>query len=217
MDSCCDSDAVRVMATRQDQRRVLVAVLLVNAALFLVELSAGLITRSTALLGDSLDMLGDSLVYGFSLYVLKRSDRARTYAALLKGAIMVGFGLLVLGEAASKLLSAAVPSPATMGIVSLMALAGNGFCFWLLYRHRATDINMRSAWLCSRNDLIANVSVMVAALLVAVTGSGWPDIAVGTAIAALFLWTAVGVLRDARRQLLRLRAAAVTVSDVTAT
>lgn len=212
MDRCCDADAVRTMATRQDQRRVLVAVLLVNAALFLVELSAGWITRSTALLGDSLDMLGDALVYGFSLYVLTRSRRARTYAAMLKGAVMVGFGLLVLGEAASKLLSAAAPDPTTMGVVSLMALVGNGFCFWLLYRHRATDINMRSAWLCSRNDLIANMSVMAAALMVAVTGSRWPDIAVGTAIAGLFLWTAAGVLRDARRQLLSLPTAPVTVS-----
>lgn len=194
------------MATRQDQRRVFVVVLLVNAILFLVELSAGLFTRSTALLGDSLDMLGDSLVYGFSLYVLKRSERARIYAAVLKGAIMVGFGLLVLGEAAAKLFGAAVPNPATMGIVSLVALAGNCFCFWLLYRHRAVDLNMRSAWLCSRNDLVANVSVMIAAGLVALTGSGWPDIAVGTAIAALFLWTAIGVLRDARRELLTLRA-----------
>lgn len=194
------------MATRQDQRRVFVVVLLVNAILFLVELSAGLVTRSTALLGDSLDMLGDSLVYGFSLFALKRSERAHIYAAMLKGAIMVGFGLLVLGEAAAKLFGAAVPNPATMGIVSLMALAGNCFCFWLLYRHRAVDLNMRSAWLCSRNDLVANVSVMVAAGLVALTDSGWPDIAVGTAIATLFLWTAIGVLRDARRELLTLRA-----------
>ena len=196
------------MATRQDQRRVLVGVLLVNATLFVVELSAGLFARSTALLGDSLDMLGDSLVYGFSLYVLKRSDRARIYAAILKGAIMVGFGLLVLAEAAAKLLGDAVPNPATMGIVSFLALLGNCFCFWLLYRHRGTDINMRSAWLCSRNDLVANISVMVAAGLVAMTGSGWPDIAVGAAIATLFLWTAIGVLRNAWRELLNLSALA---------
>jgi cation diffusion facilitator family transporter len=196
------------MATRRDQRRVLVGVLLVNATLFVVELSAGLFARSTALLGDSLDMLGDSLVYGFSLYVLKRSDQARIYAAMLKGAIMVGFGLLVLAEAAAKLLGDGVPDPATMGIVSFLALLGNCFCFWLLYRHRGTDINMRSAWLCSRNDLVANISVMVAAGLVAMTGSRWPDIAVGTAIATLFLWTAIGVLRDARRELLNLSALA---------
>lgn len=193
------------MAMRQDQRRVLVGVLLVNATLFLVELSAGLLARSTALLGDSLDMLGDSLVYGFSLYVLKRSERARIYAATLKGAIMVAFGLLVLGEAAAKAFGGVVPDPMTMGIISLVALAGNLFCFWLLYRHRGTDLNMRSAWLCSRNDLVANVSVIVAAGLVAVTGSGWPDVAVGTAIAALFLLTAIGVLRDARRSLLTSR------------
>ena len=201
MDSCCNADHVRAIAARKDRRRVLVGVLLVNATLFVVELSAGLLARSTALLGDSLDMLGDALVYGFSLYVLERSDRARAYAAILKGAIMVGFGLLVLGEAASKLFGGAAPNPATMGIISLVALAGNLLCFWLLYRHRGADINMRSAWLCSRNDLVANVSVMVTAGVVALTGSRWPDIAVGTAIATLFLWTAVGVLRDARRQL----------------
>ena len=185
------------MATRRDQRRVLVGVLLVNATLFVVELSAGLFARSTALLGDSLDMLGDSLVYGFSLYVLKRSDRARIYAAMLKGAIMVGFGLLVLAEAAAKLLGDAVPNPATMGIVSFLALLGNCFCFWLLYRHRGTDIST-----CGRPGRApATISSPTSRSwsppgLVAMTGSRWPDIAVGAAIATLFLWTAIGVLRN---------------------
>lgn len=201
MDRCCDAEDLGGMAARQEQRRTLVAVLLVNAALFLVELSAGIIARSTALLGDSLDMLGDALVYGFTLYVLQRSARARLRAAVVKGLIMAAFGLFVLGEAAAKSLGSVVPDPATMGLISLVALAGNTFCFWLLYRHRASGLNMRSAWLCSRNDLVANTSVIGAAGLVALTGTAWPDIAVGAAIAGLFLWTALGVLREAYRGL----------------
>lgn len=193
------------MAQRQDQRRVLIIVLLINASLFIVELGAGLSARSTALLGDSLDMLGDSLVYGFSLYVLTRSARSRIYAALVKGAIMTGFASLVFAEAMQKMLNPVLPGAATMGVVSLVALGGNLVCFWLLYRHRTSDLNMRSTWLCSRNDLIANVSVMGAAIAVAMTRSAWPDVAVGITIAVLFVATAFGVIRDAVAELRTLR------------
>lgn len=205
MDGCCHADDLAALALRKEHRRVLVIVLAVNASLFLVELGAGLAAHSTALLGDSLDMLGDALVYGFSLYVLTRSERLRVSAAILKGGIMAAFGLFVLAEATQKMVSLIVPTAHTMTLFGLIALSGNGFCFWLLYRHRADDLNMRSTWLCSRNDLVANVSVLAAAVAVAETGSAWPDVIVGVALATLFLRTAVSVLRDAATELRTLR------------
>ena len=181
------------------------AVLAINAGLFGVEAIAGVLAGSTALLGDSLDMLGDSLVYAFSLYVLDRSAAWKARAAFLKGAIMLTFGAGVLAEVARKMLHPALPAAETMGIVGGLALAGNAVCFWLLYRHRSHDLNMRSTWLCSRNDLLANGAVIAAAGAVGVTGSHWPDVLVGGAIAALFVQTAVTVVRASVFELRRAR------------
>jgi cation diffusion facilitator family transporter len=204
MDDCCRTESFASFALRGEQRRVLAIVLAINALLFFVELAAGLLAHSTALLGDSLDMLGDSLVYGFSLYVLGRSERVRTYAVVLKGVIMAVFGLFVVAEATSKMLLPVIPVAQAMGVIGLAALAGNALCFALLRRHRSDDLNMRSTWLCSRNDLLANTTVLAAAATVAVTGSIWPDVVVGVGIAALFLRTAAGVLRDSAVELRRL-------------
>lgn len=189
------------MTRRGDQRRTLTIVLAVNALLFVVEAAAGYIANSTALLADSLDMLGDSLVYGFSLYVIAGSQRSRARAAVLKGIIMIAFAAPVLAEAAHKMLDPVMPAAGTMGLVALVALTGNAFCFALLSRHRSEGINMRSTWLCSRNDLIANVSVIAAAAIVARTGSTWPDIVVGLSIAALFVRSGMSVLHEAFRDL----------------
>ena len=209
MDHCCNAEELRALARRASQRKVLQAVLAVNAVLFLVELVAGIRAGSTALLGDSLDMLGDAFVYGFSLYVLERSERERTYAAMAKGIIMAAFGLFVVREAVAKMLAPSLPAASIMSGIALLALAGNGFCFWLLYRHRGDDLNMRSTWLCSRNDLFANAAVIVAALLVWLTNTIWADVLVGLAIAALFLRTAIDVLRESALHL-RTIASAVT-------
>ena len=146
-------------------------------------------------------MLGDSLVYGFSLYVLWRSAVWKAKAALLKGAIMAVFGVGVLLEVIYKTLSGIVPSAETMGIIGTLVLLGNGVCFLLLFRHRSDDLNMRSTWLCSRNDIIANLSVLVAAIGVKAFNSSWPDILVGVAIAALFLKSAFTVLRESSFEL----------------
>ena len=194
MRDCCDHHHVELLAARR--RRVLVAVFVINAAMFAGEFGAGLLIGSTALLGDSLDMLGDALVYGFSLYALGRSARWGNGAALLKGIEMAGFGLFVLAHAAIQVSGEAVPLSAAMAGVAVLALAANAVCFGLLYRYRAADLNMRSTWLCSRNDLIANAGVLAAAGAVQVTGAAWPDILVGLAIAALFLVTSFGVLRE---------------------
>jgi cation diffusion facilitator family transporter len=205
MDTCCDEKAAELTTLRGKHRNVLVTVLVINAGLFIVEAAAGLLASSTALLADSLDMLGDSLVYGFSLYVLWGSAAWKAKAALLKGAIMAVFGVGVLLEVIYKTMSGVVPSAATMGIIGTLVLLGNGICFLLLYRHRSDDLNMRSTWLCSRNDIIANVSVLVAAIGVKVFDASWPDILVGAAIAALFLRSAFTVLRESFGELRTLK------------
>jgi cation diffusion facilitator family transporter len=196
MDDCCETKAQELVALHGKHRNVLVTVLVINAVLFVVEATAGLLANSTALLADSLDMLGDSLVYGFSLYVLWRSAAWKAKAALLKGAIMAVFGFGVLMEVVYKTIAGIVPSAETMGIIGALVLLGNGICFLLLFRHRSDDLNMRSTWLCSRNDIIANVSVLAAAFGVTVFDANWPDILVGAAIAALFLKSALTVLRE---------------------
>jgi cation diffusion facilitator family transporter len=196
MDSCCETKTEELNALRSRHKSVLVVVLIINAVLFLVEGIAGLLANSTALLADSLDMLGDSLVYGFSLYVLWRSARWKAAAAVFKGAIMALFGIAVLLEAIYKTIAGVVPAGEVMGIIGLLVLLGNGFCFFLLYRHRSDDLNMRSTWLCSRNDIIANVAVLGAACAVIIFNSHWPDVIVGVSIAALFLKSAFVVLRE---------------------
>jgi Co/Zn/Cd efflux system component len=170
VDQCCG-----IRAFSREQRQALRVVLAINVVMFLVELGAGVLARSIALLADSADMLGDALAYGFSLYAVARGPVWQARAAMLKGTIMAGFG-----------------------IVALMA---NGACLWLLWRRRADDLNLRSAWLCSRNDVLANVGVLVAAGGVAITGSGWADVLVGLAIAMLVAGSALGVLREAGQAL----------------
>jgi cation diffusion facilitator family transporter len=200
MDSCC-AKGEELSALRSQHKDVLTIVLIINAVLCIVEAVAGLLAYSSALLADSLDMLGDSLVYGFSLYVLWRSAEWKAVAAVFKGAIMAIFGVGVLVEAIYKTMADVVPIAETMGIIGLLVLFGNGLCFLLLFRHRSDDLNMRSTWLCSRNDILANVSVLVAAAGVNLLNSGWPDIVVGVAIAALFLKSALNVLRESFSEL----------------
>jgi cation diffusion facilitator family transporter len=207
MDDCCEAKASELAALQTRQRRVLVAVLWINAGMFGVEFAAGLLAQSTALLADSLDMLGDAFVYGFSLFALERSRAWRGRAALAKGLIMAAFGLGVLAEAVMKLRTGVSPTVPLMAATGVLALLANTYCFALLWRHRGDDINLRSTWLCSRNDLIANSAVLAAAALVAWSGSPWPDLAVGLGIAALFLRTAGSVLRESLAELAHARSA----------
>ncbi len=204
-DQCCEAKATELAAVRLRQGSVLAVVLAVNVAMFCVEFGAGLLSRSTALLADSLDMLGDSFVYGFSLLVLHRSLAWRARAALAKGVIMAAFGVGVLLEAGFRLRAGVPPFAPAMVAIGTLALVANAYCFSLLWRHRADDINLRSTWLCSRNDLIANGAVLVAAGLVAWSESLWPDVIVGIAIAILFLRTATFVLRESLAEISRAR------------
>jgi Co/Zn/Cd efflux system component len=180
-----------------DQRRLLLVVLGINAVMFLIECGAGLAVRSTALLADSVDMLGDALVYGASLYVIRRGPAWQARAALLKGSVMAAFGVGVLAEVTGKLTSPVVPPAPVMGALGLLALGANLVCLALLWRRKADDRNMRSAWLCSRNDVLANGGVLLAAAAVGITGAGWPDVVIGLVIAAMFISSATGVIREA--------------------
>jgi Co/Zn/Cd efflux system component len=201
MADCCNEKACEIEALRSRQSSTLKTVLGINAVMFAVELTAGLLASSVSLVADSLDMLGDALVYGFSLYVVARGARMKAISALLKGAIMAAFGLFVLGQAICKIMVPQVPVFEAIGAIGLLALAANGLCLTLLWRHRTDDINMNSVWLCSRNDIVANVSVLFAAFGVWLTGSGWPDVVVGLALAVVFLRSALIVLRGATREL----------------
>lgn len=192
MDGCCE-----IRPVHAQQRRVLRVVLWINLGMFAAELVAGILAHSTALLADSVDMLGDAIVYGFSLYVIDRAPLWQHRAALLKGLIMAAFGIGIAAEVVSKLARDLTPEAGIMWTVALAALVANAYVLALLWRHRADDLNMRSAWRCSRNDVIANGGVLLAALGVGWSGSAWPDILVGLAIAALFATSAAGVIREA--------------------
>ena len=197
MRECCE---VRVDIPER-QRRVLQIVLSINAVMFLVEFVSGVMAHSTALLADSVDMLGDAIVYGFSLYVVSRGAVWQARAALLKGLIMAGFGVGVLAEVSAKLVRGTVPAAEVMGGIGLLALLANAACLLLLWRHRTDDINMRSAWICSLNDVAGNAAVLLASAGVMTVRSAWPDIAVGLLIALMFTVSAVSVLGRARRAL----------------
>jgi Co/Zn/Cd efflux system component len=196
-DACCEESARSAAALAARHRGVLWTVLAVNLALFAVEVAAGFRAGSSALLGDSLDMLGDSLVYAASLYVVGATAQAQARVAVGKGVLMGALAASVFVDAILHIASPVPPSSALIGGVGLLALAGNGACFALLYRHRADNLNFRSTWLCSRNDLVANVAVLAAAGLVAATASPWPDALVGIALAGLWLRTSFRVLGEA--------------------
>lgn len=201
MASCCHDKACALDALRQRQGRTLRTVLVINVLLFLVEFGGGVAAASTSLMADSLDSLGDALVYAASLYVLSRSDQWRAGAALLKGLIMLGFGIAVSWTLIGRIMVPELPQAGMIGGFGLLALASNATCLFLLTRHRSDDVNMESVWLCSRNDIVANLGVLVAGSGVAFTGSMWPDWGIGAAIAALFLRSAGYVISKAWSEL----------------
>jgi Co/Zn/Cd efflux system component len=186
-------------------RRVLWIALGLNAAMFAVEIGAGLAAGSVSLQADAVDFLGDAANYGLSLFVLGMALAWRARAALVKGLAMGGFGLWVIGRALWQAWAGIVPAAAVMGGVGVLALAVNVAVALMLYRYRAGDANLRSAWLCSRNDALGNIAVLAAASGVFATAAGWPDILVAFIMAALALWASVQVVRHARAELQRER------------
>jgi Co/Zn/Cd efflux system component len=191
--SCCNQP---VDTHRGDRgyRRVLFAVLAINAAMFAIEVAAGMAAGSASLQADALDFLGDAGNYAISLFVASMALRYRASAALLKGATMGAFGLWVLAVTGWHVWHGTLPNSFTMGVVSVAALIANLIAFGLLYAYRGGDSNMRSAWICTRNDVFGNLAVLVAALGVFGIGTGWPDIVVALIMAALAMQGAYVVL-----------------------
>lgn len=200
---CCDHDTPKpeTLVNLPRYRKILWIALIINAALFFIEIGAGLQAGSLSLLADAVDFAGDALNYAVSLAVLASALAWRARAAMLKAVSMMGFGLYVLGAAVWALWHGGVPQATTMGAVALLALLANVAVAWMLYAFREGDANMRSVWLCSRNDAIGNLAVFVAALGVFGTGSAWPDLAVASLMAALALHGGWTVMRQARGEL----------------
>lgn len=201
MPCCSDDTCFSSVAATGRYRAVLWIVLAINAVMFLVEIVAGLAAGSAALQADALDFFADAANYGISLFVLGLGIRWRARAALVKGASMGLFGLWVIGSVVWHALHGTVPGWATMGIVGMAALAANAVCLALLYAWREGDANMRSVWICSCNDVVANMAVMAAALGVFGTGTGWPDIIVAAVMAVLAIQGATVIIRQALAEL----------------
>lgn len=193
-DQCCQNKGCELTKLKKQQAKVLWVVLLINGVMFIIEFGAGLQGDSLSLTGDSLDMLGDALVYGSSLYVINKGTKAQAGLAFLKGIIMFFFAIGIFGRASYQFLTGTTPEVTLMGTIGLMALLANLCCLLLLTRHREDNLNMSSVWLCSRNDIIANTSVLVAAGLITLTHSSLPDLAVGLLLTFVFAQSAGKVL-----------------------
>jgi Co/Zn/Cd efflux system component len=200
MSGCACEGGCGLDARGARQRTTLRAVLAINAVMFLVIAGAALYGGSTALLADSLDNLGDAFTYGLSLYAVARGARVKARVAMVKGVLILLAALVVVAQVAVRLIQPSVPVFEVMGVFSLLGLAANSVCLYLLWRHRDEDVNMNSVWECSRNDIASNLAVFVAAGAVWLTGSGWPDIVVALALALLLTRSALGVIGRARAE-----------------
>ena len=196
MAGCCGHD-VKFEGVSDEYKRRLWIVIALNATMFVVEMSAGHLAQSQALQADALDFAGDALTYGISLAVIGASIRARTNAALFKGFSLLLMGLWVFGSTLYRVFYAGVPTAGIMGAVGFLALLTNLASVSLLVRYKDGDANVRSVWLCSRNDAIGNVAVLFAALGVWGTATGWPDLIVATIMAVLFLSSAFQIVGQA--------------------
>jgi Co/Zn/Cd efflux system component len=199
MSNCCAPPSAKVPHGRY--RRVLWVALAINAVMFAAELASGLYAHSTSLLADAVDFFGDTANYALSLFVIGLAPVWGSRAALVKAAAMAGFGIFVLVRVALQFGSSVVPDAPTMGVVGTLALCANLACAALLYAFREGDANMRSVWLCTRNDAIGNVAVLLAALGTWGMAAGWPDLLVATGMAILALRAAWSVVGHARAEL----------------
>ena len=197
MAGCC-GDKVQFDGMSASYKRRLWLVIAINASMFAVEMAAGQAAQSQALKADALDFLGDALTYGLSLAVIGMAVRVRATAALVKGLSLLAMGGWVFGTTLYHVVYLGVPQAGIMGGIGFLALAANVASVLLLVSYKDGDSNVRSVWLCSRNDAIGNVAVMVAALGVWGSGTGWPDVIVAAVMAALFVNSAVQIIRQAR-------------------
>lgn len=188
-----------IEAKNAAERKTLRRVLLVNLVMFLVELGSGILAHSTALIADSLDMLADALVYGLSLYAVGRSPTHKTRAASLSGLFQITLAVLILVDAIRRFLVGSTPEADWMMAIALLGLVANGYCLFLIAKHRRGEVHLRASWIFTQNDVIANVSVIIAGGLVALFQSPYPDLIVGLGIASLVLWGGMRIVRDARQ------------------
>lgn len=182
-------------------RQILWVILLINVGMFVVEIASGIYSVSQALLADALDFFGDAANYGVSLYVLNRSINWRAKASIIKGGTMGLFGLWILGSTVYKALTTGIPQAEVMGVIGFLALVANVVSAILLYKYRTGDSNRESVWICSRNDAIGNIAVMLAAGGVFITGTKWPDLLVAVIIAGLALNGAWKIIKKAKYEL----------------
>ena len=199
---CCQNKAKELQQLKKRQSKVLWIILVINGVMFFVEFGGGIKAASLSLAGDSLDMLGDALVYGCSLYVINKGKKAQVRSAMLKGGIMYISAIAVFARATYQLFAQTVPTVQLMSEIGILALVANLICFLLLIRHRNDNINMSSVWLCSRNDIIANTSVLLTAGIVLLTGSFLPDFILGLLLTVVFAQSAGKVLTQARQELI---------------
>ena len=199
---CCQHKAKELQKLQKRQSKVLWIILVINAVMFVVEFGGGIKAASLSLTGDSLDMLGDALVYGCSLYVIRKGKKAQARSAILKGSIMFISAIAVFARASYQLFAQTVPTVQLMSEIGILALVANLICFLLLIRHRNDNINMSSVWLCSRNDIIANILVLLTAGLVLLTNSFLPDFILGLLLTVVFAQSAGKVLNQARAELI---------------
>lgn len=200
MADCCNNEE-ELAQLRHSQSGTLKLVLAINAAMFLVVLGGGLFASSAALISDSLDNFGDALTYGLSLYAVYQGATAKARVALFKAGLILLAAIVVFAQVVYRLAVPTVPAFELMGGISLLALAANSVCLFVLTRHKTEDVNMSSVWECSRNDIAANLSVFIAAGAVWATQSAWPDLLVATGLIVMFLRSAYRVFRDANQQL----------------
>ncbi len=194
MAGCCDVDPKLAQ-----KKQILIIVLVINAVMFFAQFISAMLAHSTSLLADSLDMLGDAITYGLSLYAVAQGGRWLARASLFKGIIIAIFGIAVLVEALYKIsFTEVMPHANLMVVFGTIGLIANGVCFYLLSRHRHQDINMRSTWICARNDIIGNFMVLITAGLVVLWHSRWPDIIVGVIFSLILIYFAIKVINESR-------------------
>ena len=184
----------------RQQSRVLIVLLAINAAMFVVEVVAGILAESTGLIADSMDMLADAVVYGIGLYAVGRAVSAKIRAARVSGYFQMALALIVVLDVSRRAIFGSEPEPAYMVLVGLIALAANVACLGLIARHRDGGVHMRASWIFSKNDVIANVGVVVSGGIVYLTGTRWPDLVVGIAIAYIVFRGALAIIEDARNE-----------------
>ena len=191
------SDCCKIEAENQQSRRLLMIVLVLNGMMFFTEFWIGWWASSAGLMADSLDMLADAIVYGISLYAVGRGIKHKANAALFNGGFQLSLGILVLLTLTNNAISGAAPIGFWMMLISAFAFIVNLTTFLLLYRFRQGDVNLKASWICSRNDMLANLGVLVSGALVVQLQTAWPDYAIGAIIAVIVIWSAINIIKEA--------------------